>query len=103
MKASFNLLALCGELLATLFSPPCYIEQDSRNSAIHRVVTELNVHESKGTAWTYHGRRAKLLFFSLMARLSRRVAGRLTRDRFVAALIEADVIIAGHASLLNSS
>jgi polysaccharide pyruvyl transferase WcaK-like protein len=95
-------LELCGEVSVTLFSPPDYHAINARNYAGKaRVVSGLNLFESGAREpdqdrLKHYRTRLKLLLFAALARISPRVAGRLIRDDLLAAMADADLILAGH-------
>jgi polysaccharide pyruvyl transferase WcaK-like protein len=105
-------LTLCGEVELTVYSPPEWFADDSRNySGSCRVATGSDLCDM-GNAFSDNpverGRFylirlwAKLVALAFLSRFSKRLANRLTdSDEFSKAFINADVILASHDGMLG--
>ena len=108
IRASLNVY---GEYSLTLYAPSCWLNDEIRNSGKkYRVVSGLDLFnlayafsDNSETLSKMHFFKTwgKLLFFSLIIRMSKKTALFYTRDPLLKSFAEADLIIAGHDGMLS--
>jgi len=99
-------LNIYGDVNLTVYSPPCWINDDRKRYGDEiKIVDGLDLWDVENLSLERSKRRSriyslqikgKLLGFSLIVRLSKRLANYLVKDNFLKSLANADLIMAGH-------
>jgi len=104
-------LAFCGECELTVFSPPTRIADDEEYAnGRYRVVGGLDLFSTETRdrgipdphgRLRFYMRLGTLLLFSVVYRLSRRLASLFFKDPLLRAIASADLVVAGHDGMLT--
>ncbi len=105
-------LRMCGNVSLTLYSPSAWINNDRKRYGDEiNLVDGLDLWDSANGYMENPAPRTdmyfllnwiKLLLFSLLARTSKKLTRYFIKDKFLLALSDADVILAGHDGMLSS-
>jgi len=104
-------LDICGEYSLTVYSPPSWINDDRRSSENkYKVVSGVDLFDLENAFLDNPEPRSrmhffktwgKLIFFSILVRMSQKVAIFCTKDPLLKSLAKADLILAGHDGMLS--
>lgn len=111
LRGIHEALRVCGDVNLTLYSPQGWIETDKKRYGDEiSIVSGVDLWDEENNFLSNPVPRSrthffktwgKLIAFSLLSRVSKRLANNLIKDNFLASLADSDLIISGHDGTLG--